>query len=390
MDRHVRKQRNAEHIATSHCRIQAIHLLLMFLLGYSIASYVGLLNSSNGNYDSTTFKERRQMAGLDVTSSTKRKPRLSREPTIKNLTTLLEAKFKKTINLKKVLELRTRAKKEGFSSSILIPDNQIDKPIKYVTTVLNGNTATGKKLTRKKLTRKRPSRHYHEKKSLKSNAKTIAPQRTCAVIGNGGILLNSGCGAEIDAHDFVMRSNLAPIKEFVNDVGNKTNVMTNNGFGSRRLLYCVKSDDKSCDPKFRIERFREFPNAVIWFSKSRLRRADYKTLVDIFRKHHLDNLIAYPPFRNLQPLLKRFWSATNSPSSGLYLYTVALPFCDMISLYGFYPFDTAPDGRTITFHYDGRSIRKFNNSHNMPSEYKKLVEINKQGYVRMVTDKCAI
>ncbi|XP_071961177.1 uncharacterized protein [Antedon mediterranea] len=307
---------------------------------------------------------------------------------------ILDNDFNTTINLRNVLKLRDMATKAGFSSNVLIPEHQMENPKTRSKVTLNRLTGvhSNKRYNVTRFgTKKKTSRQLSVKSRLRKGGKTIPSYRTCAVVGNSGILLNSGCGAEIDAHDFVMRSNLASITEFIKDVGNKTNVMSINYHETKELLHCIRSGIKSCQPFYQVARFRQFPHAVLWFSKlAYISIRDHLTFVNYLRQNNLGILVAYP-FKRMMTQVKRFWKMKGSPSSGLYLYTVALPKCDRISLYGFYPFDTSPDGRPLVYHYDGTYPDRFNNSHNMPREYERLLEMSKDGgYFRMLTEKCVL
>lgn len=51
---------------------------------------------------------------------------------------------------------------------------------------------------------------------------------SCALVGSSGLLLQERLGAQIDAHEFVLRTNLAPIGGFEDVVGTKTTVRVMN------------------------------------------------------------------------------------------------------------------------------------------------------------------
>ncbi|XP_033103928.1 alpha-N-acetylneuraminide alpha-2,8-sialyltransferase-like [Anneissia japonica] len=85
---------------------------------------------------------------------------------------------------------------------------------------------------------------------------------------------------------------------------------------------------------------------------------------------------------------KALWNIT-SPSSGLYLYTVAASLCDDISLYGFYPFYTSSDGRQLKHHYYENTSMDYAKLHRMPEEFKLFTVLHKFGFIRLVLDRCS-
>ncbi|XP_033096405.1 CMP-N-acetylneuraminate-poly-alpha-2,8-sialyltransferase-like [Anneissia japonica] len=159
---------------------------------------------------------------------------------------------------------------------------------------------------------------------------TVPKKQSCAVIGNSGILLNSSCGSEIDSHDFVMRSNMAPITGFEKDVGYRQNFVSLNWELSINFISCLDETSRNCSAEM-LDRFRVYNKSILWLSKLDSRRGvqqSYRRVISLLDRNKVHPKIAYP-FISLAKLITRIWGISN-PSSGLYLYTVAASMCESV------------------------------------------------------------
>ena len=129
----------------------------------------------------------------------------------------------------------------------------------------------------------------------------ISPQKTCAVVGNGGILLDSGCGPEIDAHDFIIRNNNAKIEEYVADVGSKTNIMAINMQVLKDTVENLQKNGKDQISKDEYAKLRYLNDSVFWFTKSVIfpkpqdLQERVRTMYSIVQDNNMTLRIAYSP-----------------------------------------------------------------------------------------------
>ncbi|XP_071944513.1 CMP-N-acetylneuraminate-poly-alpha-2,8-sialyltransferase-like [Antedon mediterranea] len=211
----------------------------------------------------------------------------------------------------------------------------------------------------------------------------IKPANTCAVIGNSGILQGSNCGLEIDAHDHVFRSNMAPLEGFQKDVGTRTSLVTINNQEGRHYGWCSQNKNDSCYKT--IYRYLNNLNnsTIIWVTKASA-WSPKMDIVNVMRTFKPSIVLARPS-KSLRQSIARRWKIS-SPSSGLYVFSLAGNMCSKVSLYGFYPFNQTAEGKPVTYHYYGNA--SFKNGHHMPEEFKVLKQLNASGVIRLVTSHC--
>eukprot|EP00057_Strongylocentrotus_purpuratus_P021059 XP_011675533.1 PREDICTED: CMP-N-acetylneuraminate-poly-alpha-2,8-sialyltransferase-like [Strongylocentrotus purpuratus] len=231
---------------------------------------------------------------------------------------------------------------------------------------------------------------------------TINRVKSCALVGNSGILLNSHCGEVIDEADVIIRMNLAVFgNEYSSAVGSRVSIMTINALQIKELVSCFEKSAKNETKNGTISKYlsKLQPRCNSLIDRLRLLKSDnvimpargyFPQLVDMLpflrRQFNLNFRVSYNP-KDLITVSKRLWHF-NSPSTGLGVYTAATQLCEEITLYGFYPFHEDPFNRKILHHYyePKAKINYTSNCHEMPEEYRFLLELDRQGAIRMMNN----
>ncbi|XP_051572493.1 alpha-2,8-sialyltransferase 8F-like isoform X2 [Myxocyprinus asiaticus] len=186
-----------------------------------------------------------------------------------------------------------------------------------------------------------------------------ATWESCAVVGNGGILVNSSCGEEINSAQFVIRYS---------------------GLMERRRPF--------------VESLRPYGQALLLLPAFSYGHNTPVSLRAFYTLEDFGSDRPLPVFLNPEYLrrLTKFWREQGLKSvrlsTGIIMASLALEICTNVHLYGFWPFNKHPhDNQLITNHYyDNRESKK--NVHSMPTEFEHLLKLHKQGVVRIHLGEC--
>ncbi|KAM7159577.1 alpha-2,8-sialyltransferase 8F isoform 1-T2 [Molossus nigricans] len=214
------------------------------------------------------------------------------------------------------------------------------------------------------------------------------PYNQCAVVGNGGILNTSLCGAEIDKSDFVFRCNLPPTTgNLSKDVGSKTNLVTVNP-SIIRLKYRNLKEKKAVflediaaygDTFLLLPAFSFRVNTGASFNVyNTLKESNARQKAVYFHPKYLKNLAL-------------FWRTKGVTeyrlSSGLMIASVAVELCENVKLYGFWPFSKTTQDTPVSHHYYDNNLPK-RGFHEMPKEYSQILQLHMKGILKLQFSHC--
>ncbi|XP_034366636.1 alpha-2,8-sialyltransferase 8F isoform X2 [Arvicanthis niloticus] len=214
------------------------------------------------------------------------------------------------------------------------------------------------------------------------------PYNQCAVVGNGGILNKSLCGAEIDKSDFVFRCNLPPITGSASkDVGSKTNLVTVNP-SIITLKYRNLKEEKA---RF-LEDISTYGDAFLLLPAFSFRANTgislkvYQTLKESNMRQKV--LFFHPRYLRHLALFWRTKGVTAFRlSTGLMIASIAVELCENVKLYGFWPFSKTVEETPLSHHYYDNKLPK-HGFHQMPKEYSQMLQLHMRGILKLQFSKC--
>uniref|UniRef100_A0A8C2V3L8 ST8 alpha-N-acetyl-neuraminide alpha-2,8-sialyltransferase 6 n=2 Tax=Chinchilla lanigera TaxID=34839 RepID=A0A8C2V3L8_CHILA len=214
------------------------------------------------------------------------------------------------------------------------------------------------------------------------------PYNQCAVVGNGGILNNSRCGAEIDKSDFVFRCNLPPTTGNISkDVGSKTNLVTVNP-SIITLKYGNLKDKKAVF----VEDVASYGDAFLLlpaFSYRANTGASFKVYYTLKESKARQKVLFFHP--EYLKHLALFWKTKGVTayrlSTGLMIASVAVELCENVKLYGFWPFSKTIEDTPLSHHYYDNRLPK-RGFHQMPKEYSQMLQLHMKGILKLQFGKC--
>ncbi|XP_070561720.1 alpha-N-acetylneuraminide alpha-2,8-sialyltransferase-like isoform X3 [Ptychodera flava] len=218
--------------------------------------------------------------------------------------------------------------------------------------------------------------------------------KKCSIVGSSGILLGSKCGKQIDSSDFVVRFNFAKIRNFEEDVGSKTSLMTCNPSVFEKNYYGLA---ENMTEQFRKDVLTEYGNTTIYipaFCNSLGNQLSFRAQ-DVLNSTSVR--ILFPnPLHMIS--VKSFWKLRGVGglhlSSGLLLFTTFLSLCQEIHLYGYWPFIEDAYGTPVYYHYFDspdtvhRLARLQGRYHNMPAELMSMINLHNRGIIRLHYGQC--
>nr|XP_060515723.1 alpha-2,8-sialyltransferase 8F [Panthera onca] len=226
--------------------------------------------------------------------------------------------------------------------------------------------------------------------ALRSQPFMEHPYNRCAVVGNGGILNKSLCGAEIDKSDFVFRCNLPPITGNVSkDVGSKTNVVTVNP-----SIIKLKYGNLKKKKEIFLEDIATYGDAFLLLPAFSFRAntiASFKVYNTLKEAHARQKVLFFHPkyLRNLALFWRTEGVTEFRLSSGLMITSVAVELCEHVKLYGFWPFSRTVKDTPVSHHYYDNNLPK-RGFHEMPKEYRQILQLHLKGILKLQFSKCEI